>query len=325
MAATETLQDIWAHHAWADAEHWRSFEAFPMALRDSDVFARLHHLHLTQSAWVWAISEPRGEFAFSTPGDFTPPALKTFAIAAHRALALCATLNESELERRIDIPWVTSPSLQLSVREGLTQVAMHSHYHRGQNARRLRELGGEPPGTDLITWIWKGRPAATWDTQAPMRSPRAVAIGDTLCRQAVVSEQKALEALQRRASLSNVGDRDALLVNPDAIEVPLSQIANGQVIVAERDGVMAGFATVLPREDGGTELDALFVEPSLWKQGIGRLLVEQCASAARSTGSATLHVVGNPHAEGFYHACGFEQIGTVGTRFGVGLSLRRTL
>ena len=142
-----------------------------------------------------------------------------------------------------------------------------------------------------------------------MRNPRAVAIGDTLCRQAVVSEQKALLGLQRRASLSNAGDCDALLVNPDAIEVPLSQIANGQVIVAERDGVMRVLPTVLPREDGGTELDALFVEPSLWKQGIGRLLVEQCASAARSTGSATLHVVGNPHAEGFYHACGFDRSG----------------
>ena len=296
-----------------------------MALQDSDVFTRLHHLHLTQSAWVWAIREPRGEFAFSTPGDFTPSALKAFAIAAHRTLALCATLNESELERRIDIPWFTRPPLQLSVREGLTQVAMHSHHHRGQNARRLRELGGEPPGTDLITWIWKGRPAAAWDTQAPMRNRRSVAIGNVLCRLAVLSEQKALEALQRRASLSNAGDREALLLNPDAIEVPLRQIANGQVVVAERDGVMAGFAAVLPREDGGTEFDALFVGPLLWKQGIGQLLVEHCASAARSTGSSTLHVVGNPHAEGFYRACGFEQIGTVETRFGVGLSLRRTL
>ena len=37
---------------------------------------------------------------------------------------------------------------------------MHSHYHRGQNATRLRELGGEPPMTDLIVWYWKGRPVA---------------------------------------------------------------------------------------------------------------------------------------------------------------------
>jgi uncharacterized damage-inducible protein DinB len=44
---------------------------------------------------------------------------------------------------------------------------MHSHYHRGQNATRLRELGGDPPGTDLITWIWKGRPAASWQALTP--------------------------------------------------------------------------------------------------------------------------------------------------------------
>ena len=39
-------------------------------------------------------------------------------------------------------------------------MAMHSQWHRGQNAMRLRELGGEPPTTDLIVWYWKGRPSA---------------------------------------------------------------------------------------------------------------------------------------------------------------------
>jgi uncharacterized damage-inducible protein DinB len=34
--------------------------------------------------------------------------------------------------------------------------------HRGQNARRLRELGGEPPTTDLIVWIAAGRPPPDW-------------------------------------------------------------------------------------------------------------------------------------------------------------------
>jgi uncharacterized damage-inducible protein DinB len=39
---------------------------------------------------------------------------------------------------------------------------MHSHYHRGQNATRLRELGGTPPTTDYIVWLWKGRPQPAW-------------------------------------------------------------------------------------------------------------------------------------------------------------------
>jgi hypothetical protein len=77
-----------------------------------------------------------------------------------------------------------------------------------------------------------------------------------LIRPAVVSEQKELEYLQRRASLTNAGDRDALLAHPDAIELPLEQIATGAVFVAEQNGAIAGFATVLPRDDGGAELDA---------------------------------------------------------------------
>lgn len=142
-------------------------------------------------------------------------------------------------------------------------------------------------------------------------------------RPAVISEQKALEGLQRRASLNNPGDREALLANPDAIELPLEQIASGRVFVAERDGVIVGFSAVLPRLDGQTELDALFVEPNIWRQGIGKLLVDHCAAVAREQGSAALHVVGNPHAEGFYQACGFQMIGTVQTRFGSGLAMRK--
>jgi len=97
------------------------------------------------------------------------------------------------------------------------------------------------------------------------------------------------------------------------------------VFVAERDGAIAGFSAVLSRDDLDTDLDGLFVEPHLWGHGIGRLLVDHCAVLARARGSAALHVVGNPHAEGFYRACGFAMIGTVKTRFGAGLSFKRTL
>ena len=144
-------------------------------------------------------------------------------------------------------------------------------------------------------------------------------------RLARIDEQPMLESLQRRASLSNPGDRDALLANPDAIAVPVEQIASDCVFVAERDGIVVGFAAVVTRVDGGAELDALFVEPHLWKQGIGRQLVDHIADVARRTAATFLHVVGNPHARGFYLSCGFRVTGTVETRFGVGLDMRRTL
>ena|SRR5438105_10976386 len=142
-------------------------------------------------------------------------------------------------------------------------------------------------------------------------------------RKAVAAERKALEALQWRASLSNPGDREALLANPDAIELPLQQIETGGVFVAEVAGSVTGFAAILPRGDGNSELDALFVEPRVWRQGIGRALVEHACSAARSIGAGSIHVVGNPHAEAFYRSCGFKMLGTREMRFGVGLLLKR--
>ena len=146
-----------------------------------------------------------------------------------------------------------------------------------------------------------------------------------LIRPALPSERHALEALQRRASLSNPGDREALLANPDAIDLPVEQIDAGLVFVLEAAGSIKGFAAILDREDGNAELDALFVDPDMWRQGFGRSLVDYCATTAHGRGAAALHVVGNPHAERFYTACGFELVGTADTRFGIGLLMRRSL
>ena len=137
-------------------------------------------------------------------------------------------------------------------------------------------------------------------------------------RLAVATERRDLAKLQLRASLNNPGDRDALLANPDAIELPIEQIAAGQVFVCERGGEIVGFAAVLPRADGEIELDGFFVEPSAWRNGIGRSLVDRCVEYARSQGSGALHVVGNPHAAMFYAAYGFAACGVHQTRFGVG-------
>lgn len=144
-------------------------------------------------------------------------------------------------------------------------------------------------------------------------------------RDARPDERSTLEALQWRASLANAGDRQALLANADAIVLPDDQIASGHVFVAERGGQFVGFAAVLPRDDGDTELDALFVEPAAWQQGIGQALVAHCADIARTRGASTLHVLGNPHAEGFYLACGFRILGTEQTRFGVGFRMQKSL
>lgn len=79
-----------------------------------------------------------------------------------------------------------------------------------------------------------------------------------------------MEDLQLRASLTNEGDREALLANPDAIDLPIEQIVSGDVFVLELSGFIAGFAALQPRPDGDAELDGLFVEPNIRRRGVGR-------------------------------------------------------
>jgi N-acetylglutamate synthase-like GNAT family acetyltransferase len=129
-------------------------------------------------------------------------------------------------------------------------------------------------------------------------------------------EQRLLEALQLRASMANPGDRELLIDNPGIIELPLAQIDADQVFVAEKDGVTLGFAAVLDRDDGDTELDGLFVEPDTWQSGVGRALVERSAEYAHAHNAKALHVIANEHALGFYEKCGFVTIGVTRTPLG---------
>jgi len=130
-------------------------------------------------------------------------------------------------------------------------------------------------------------------------------------------EHHELGELLRRASVELPEYRDQLIADPEAIYLPQGQIANGQVIVAELDGEIAGFVAVV-----GGELDGLFVEPDLWGSGIGRALVDAATREARRRGLA-LTVIANPRARSFYEECGFSVEGEVETRFGPALRMTK--
>ena len=157
------LNELYAHQAWADAEHWRAIEAHPAALADKAIRERLLHIHLVQHGFLWAVGPRTSPFAFKKLEDFTSAAdFKGYAQHYHAEMGrLLRSITPSRLEEMIEVPWF-KPPLKISVRHALTQAAMHSHYHRGQNATRLRELGGVPPGTDFIVWLRDGQPAAKW-------------------------------------------------------------------------------------------------------------------------------------------------------------------
>ena len=144
-------------------------------------------------------------------------------------------------------------------------------------------------------------------------------------RPAAPAERRALEALQRRASLAWEEHRGQLLAHPEAIDLPLGHLTDGRTRVAERDGAVVGFCVVLPRGDGDAELDGLFVEPPAWRSGIGAHLVLEAERIAIRDGAPFLWVVAGPHVEDFYRRCGFARIGEEKTQFGRAVTMRKAL
>ena len=135
-------------------------------------------------------------------------------------------------------------------------------------------------------------------------------------RDARAAEQRSLTELQRRASLYWDAYREQLVAHPDLIELPLDQIEDGLVRVAELDGEVVGFAVLFRSVHGACELDGLFVEPGRMGAGVGRELVEDAMRIARERGATRIEVVANPEAVKFYERVGFTGAAEVPTRFG---------
>jgi GNAT superfamily N-acetyltransferase len=124
--------------------------------------------------------------------------------------------------------------------------------------------------------------------------------------------------LQRRASLAaETGETlQKLLEQPELFDIDDELIAGNQVFVAHRQGHIVGFATVIADEGNDAELEGLFVEPTEWRRGVGRALVQQIEREAINWGATRLRVLANQKAVPFYEAVGFSAIGEQVTPLG---------
>jgi uncharacterized damage-inducible protein DinB len=145
---------LYRHEAWADAEHLRAIQAHPAASQDPEIQRRLSHIHECQK---WYLAQFKGE-RFEDAGEALPAGELGGSIEwYHKEIRKWLdSVTDDQLQWVIRFPIPGEPGTPLP--EALLQVVMHSQYHRGQNAKRLRELGGEPPLTDYIWWVLKGRP-----------------------------------------------------------------------------------------------------------------------------------------------------------------------
>ncbi len=159
----DLIRDLYAHQEWADAAQWKAILASDAARRDEDLKGRMVHLHGAQQLWLgrWqglALGFPKPEDHASIEGTFH------FAKACHAALrAFLSLRKEADLAEPITYTNLAGQTFTQPLHELMTHLAMHSQYHRGQNATRLRALGAPAPATDLCNWQREGRSPAEWD------------------------------------------------------------------------------------------------------------------------------------------------------------------
>ena len=154
----QLLYDVYQHQAWADDQHWLAFESHPSALDDEAIRKRLQHIYQAQRAFLLVCRKQvlDRRLLVEVPDMHK---LKTLIEENHKeAIEFVKNISDEQLKEIVNIPWFKDPPPSITVEQALMQAAMHSHYHRAQNATRLRELGGSPPLTDLIIWYSKGSP-----------------------------------------------------------------------------------------------------------------------------------------------------------------------
>jgi uncharacterized damage-inducible protein DinB len=91
---------------------------------------------------------------FPTPADFPdfPSLARAWEEAASELRFFLASLSEEQLAAEITWSWSEAPDQPLSrpLWQTVFHMVNHSTYHRGQAVSLLRQLGYEPPATDLI-------------------------------------------------------------------------------------------------------------------------------------------------------------------------------
>ena len=145
-------------------------------------------------------------------------------------------------------------------------------------------------------------------------------MGTMEIRTAELADWPELQAVYRRSSLSNDGDRPHLLAHPEVLDLPEGPVREGRSTLATMDGQVAGFATVDPA-GAVVELTALFVDPGFMRRGVGRALMGAVVAEAQRGGHGRIEATTNTHASEFYEQVGFVAGGRVETRFDDGVRM----
>lgn len=163
------LLPLFRHMEWADARLWRAALALPADAGADSLRELLTHVHVVQRAFLQLWRNAPVTAMADAEGLADLPSVLAWARPYYAdASAAIGGMSLADLDRELVPPWAKyfvpdgqTPGAS-TVAETALQVWSHTTHHRAQLATRVRAMGGDPPITDFIGWMWHGRPDADW-------------------------------------------------------------------------------------------------------------------------------------------------------------------
>ena len=156
----QMLRDLVAHKGHANAALLTAIRQNPAAVSDPQLWDLLHHILLANRFWLLTVLGLR--FVHdeeARPSPSFDALIERYGSTQAQEAAWLEASAEDDLERMLEDARI--PGGTCSISQAFMQVCMHSHGHRAQCAKLLRQHGTVPPATDFILWLTT-RPEAAW-------------------------------------------------------------------------------------------------------------------------------------------------------------------
>ena len=159
MNVTEARK-LFAYDTWANGLVLESVEAVPsgdlrrdLSTSHRSIFGTLVHIVGAEEVWLARWHGEKG----ALPDPDTIPSLAALndrweAVRRGRD-AYVDSLNDDALHQEMEIVTLTHGTFRHTPWQMIQHVVNHSSYHRGQIVTLFRQLGLEPPATDLIRFL----------------------------------------------------------------------------------------------------------------------------------------------------------------------------
>lgn len=143
----------------------------------------------------------------------------------------------------------------------------------------------------------------------------------------VASWRQAYRGMLPEAHLDGLSVTDKEATTQNLLRTPPSP--RHRLLVLDRGGQILGFAATGPASEGSEETQGeiygIYLHPSIWGRGLGRLLMAQAQAALRADGfrEAILWVLErNTRARKFYDAGAWSEVGETRTQWHGGIAIR---